>query len=166
MGILINFYCISWILSINRHAFKLLIISFEFWFKIGNIMIGAIASMINEYILTPNNPKYLILRFCGDIILFSNVVFALIIISMFDGLYINCFSKISLSITTTFWFIVIAIYLQFKIYDGDNTLIKLYGNLSISLLSIQINTVQILAIFSCKQAILTILRPNRCIMDG
>eukprot|EP01084_Bolivina_argentea_P021015 39035_1 len=168
-GIAWHFYIIGWILSANRKSIKLLSKSFEFWFKILNVCTAVCIYWIGRYYFNPYSFGNTYLRIGADIGIFSNIIFVVVIISMFDTFNINRIAKITLSTCTALGFSVVAIQLKtMTFYDGDRTLISINRDNNIysylSLMSIQINVLEILAIFSWKQTFFTIIKKNRCVL--
>eukprot|EP01083_Nonionella_stella_P315203 1137877_1 len=167
---LVLFYLVFWLLSVNKRGLRLIIQTFEFWLKFGYITIGVTLILINTYVYSNNilnedvsNHKYL--RFVADIVMFLNVILTVIIISMFDALRINRTAKVLFSTVFAIGVTIMCVYWEYLTYfNGRKSVVYVSDNVSLSLLSIQHGMIEVIALFSWKQAILTMIRKGRCVL--
>ena len=159
-------YTWIWLFSVNTKAFKLVIRTFEWWFKFINVFIAAIFYFINQYhFYNGVDYDYYEIRLIGEILLQSTAIFLIMILSSFDALHINHYSKIILSVITATTFTLVVINLLYTIYIvGYHPIIETNIGYDISLTSFSLNAYQMLAIFFWKQTVLTILDKNRCVL--
>ena len=167
------------ILSVNIKCFKLIIKSFEFWFKMFYFVQYCVAQWIYYYILIDshewdfytidsksNVQTYNLEIFTFTLSTIRTLLGGLIFISL-DALQIKLWIKTFFGIAAAGLLTFNAIRYTFfaDLYGVDNSIIHVKAlNLSISLTSIMGNALQILSIFVWKQVILSILRKNRCIL--
>eukprot|EP01083_Nonionella_stella_P111552 327281_1 len=166
-GLATHFYVMIWLLSVNKKGLGLVMQTFEFWFKCAYITIGVVLLLVNQYALNnawgSMNHKYL--RLAGHIATFFNGVLVIIIISMFDALRISRSSKVLFSVTAAIGTTIMCIYSEYMTYfNGNDSMIYVTNSIGLSLLSLQQNAMEIIAIFSWKQAILTIVKRGRCVL--
>eukprot|EP01083_Nonionella_stella_P111553 327284_1 len=170
-GFISHFYVIFWLLSVNKKGIVLVMQTFEFWLKSANITIGLVLLTMNHYVLkiwgddSWGNMNHKYLRLAGHIATFFNGVLVIIIISMFDALRISRSSKVLFSVTAAIGTTIMCIYSEYMTYfNGNDSMIYVTNSIGLSLLSLQQNAMEIIAIFSWKQAILTIVKRGRCVL--
>ena len=98
---------------------------------------------------------------------FSYVVVLLLVVGLciIDGIYMDRRIKIILNILLCLFWTGLTLSSIFYPIKHDTSIIKVNDsyNLSISVLSIYIDSLKVLAVFFWKQAIYLILNPNKCV---
>eukprot|EP01083_Nonionella_stella_P092682 259517_1 len=165
-------YLSIWLLSVNKKGLTLIIQTFEFWIKCGYITLGMALILVNTYAYNNNviggsisDHKYL--RLAADIMRSMNVILCVIVISMFDALQINRTAKILFSTIMATAVTFMCVYWEYRAYfNGRESVVFLSksNNVSLSLLSIQQGMIEVIAVFSWKQAIFTMIRKGRCVL--
>eukprot|EP01083_Nonionella_stella_P073487 198764_1 len=152
---------ICWILSANVVGLKLLVRSFEFWFKVSySIMFGtAICIYYYNYGIRYAYGNALnIADLIGHIVMSLGISLCIITVSAFDIINISKCWKLSVAASVAFMWTVFAVMFQFS-PDKDDYIVNISAtNSSLSFQSILASTLRILAIFTWKQAILTYVR--------
>ena len=148
-----------WMLNLNISAFKLIVQTFEFSFKLVYAFVHAIFCGIywdkiyklNLFIIIAMNFK---------------VIGTILWVSSFDGANMGRFSKTLF--TSIFAFILTVISIQYSLYKLDGSSIVQYeiiiNNFAISVTGMIAGSSRILAIFLWKQAILTFFSKNKCVL--
>eukprot|EP01083_Nonionella_stella_P075703 205886_1 len=173
-GFISHFYVIFWLLSVNKKGIVLVMQTFEFWLKSANITIGLVLLTMNHYVLkiwgddSWGNMNHKYLRLAGHITTYVNIVLIMITISMFDALHVSRSSKVICSVAIAIGMTVIGIYSEYNEYmtflNSNDSMFYVTNSIGWSLLSLQQNAIEITAIFSWKQAILTIVKRGRCVL--
>ena len=153
---------IAWITSSNIKGFKLIIWTFEFWFK---VVYAIICGSLQIYYFTVSdrysNWQYPILGQLSTAFVGIDLIGIVIIISLFDALNTNRFYKMSIAgffgLVVTFLSITTQLALD---PENDDSVVSIVGR-KISLWTLIISTWRILAIFSWKQAISTYLATRK-----
>ena len=159
-------YFVGWILSANVYALRLVSKSFEFWFKVGNTLIGCTAFLMERYVLLPTFDDHNTLRIISEIIFCSNCILAICIVSAFDALYLYRLYKVCFSLSAALSLTFVMLFIMYDTYfnDIDDVIIEIYADQTLSLRGIEIGALQVLTIFSWKQTYKTIRKKDRCVL--
>eukprot|EP01083_Nonionella_stella_P067973 180144_1 len=163
-------YYILLLLSINRTAFKVLLQSFDFWIKLVNMIIWALAlslywfhfdshyKLIDDYI--DNYSVNLIIRnFC-----WCWAILFITFVALFDGFNTNIKFKIALTFVIGISYILISIQLQFLSFSASGgSTIHIYGDIvTFTCESTMLRSSRVMGIFFLKQSYLTYHDADRC----
>ena len=173
-SILVNIYVIPWLflslLSCNICALKLVLKTFEFWFKMTTIFIWSSCHLIDSYYLNYDdneiNQKYLELHIFGNILIGISTFMALIVISLFDALNLKFVNKLITAILYAFTATIIVIYTQLSVLNDSNSkrILMISNGIHISIYAIRISSLRVMAIFGWKQVYLLAKKRNlKCI---
>eukprot|EP01083_Nonionella_stella_P196610 723289_1 len=148
------FYVTMWLLCINKKAILLIMHTFEFWLK---LICTVIATTLNTIHPPIDTTKYPVLYKCILIGWTFNFIGVVISVAMFDGLNIARRYKIILSGAFSISLAISVIYLEYDLsFKRSDFTIDFTNNITLSLLSIQQSALQMVAVFCCKQTILTV----------
>eukprot|EP01083_Nonionella_stella_P002580 7404_1 len=151
-------------LSANRQAFKLVIKSFEFWFKaVYSLWMGVLIC-----IYYANLPiHYPVLTFI-EIFMLLCITFPLFItiISMFDAIHLGGYTKLILCFVVACIGTVFTIYFQFRVNVEEDMMVQVTSEHAFSLISMITSSMRVLTIFIWKQFYNTRRRrgPGKCVM--
>eukprot|EP01084_Bolivina_argentea_P295835 509453_1 len=155
-------YMLFWILSSNRHAFYLIIKSFEFWLR---VVYGAIlAILIGIYYQHNVSTVNIIIYWIYNIIAMITIILTTIYISIFDAVKITKTYKIAISVICSGVMVFTSIYWQFLLSEKYDYIVYIpVTNGSLSFYSMISSAARILGIFFCKQAVLAIIRNEKAV---
>eukprot|EP01084_Bolivina_argentea_P047146 86856_1 len=143
------------ILSVNRHAFCLVLRSFEYWIKMYYAFVLGLAGII--YVIKLEAKAHiLLLTLLRDIA----VLLSVMIFSIMDGLNWPRKSKIIISIIFSLAFSIATFFLIFFLQDNDIS-INITNFISIGLVSMMANSMKISFIFILKQTIKFSLKKDK-----
>eukprot|EP01083_Nonionella_stella_P160806 525952_1 len=162
-----SIYIIGWILYANKEAMKLLLRQFEFWCKLGYLIVYLVTNAIVYHL--DGAPLYSI---CAFSIFYAVFLF---IAMIFDAINTQKSTKMiisSLAVGTVAWrmfsVMVNTFYAnEWDVYDRAIVTINipyLDEKARISIVDMCANSAQILAIFLCKQLILIIRNPHKALV--
>ena len=167
LSILINgFIIIPWFLfaifSANKIAFNLLLRSFEWWLKAAYSLYFGVLGVI----YLGQKEGYMDIVTIYGVFGAVHIVLASMFIGSFDALYhVGKGWKTSISAMAAFMFLFISINYQFLLPESEDVIIKVPVTQSIlSSHSLAASSARILSIFFSKQAIMSYIRKNRCIL--
>lgn len=152
-------YLVTIILTVNVHAIKLISTTFEFYFKLYYVLQYIVANFIILYV-NPNSggiyhpdKHYYIIYEVFEVMTIFCVVF---MIGILDGLQFRFTVKVTLCVMAAMVFTYQGMDSRIRIYrdPSQDNKINIY-NWEISMTSLMIDSMQIMAIFFWKQAILT-----------
>lgn len=166
MGLITEIIFMIWLifalLTANRRCMKLILQSFEFWFKLLYLSQFIIALLIYWYVLLDpdvgSTEYYLeLVKVSFYYLMFIPLI---VVLTSFDAFHV------SLSMKTTFAAIcatMASFQLILYTFYYDPASVELFGY-EISVTSMITGSSQILSIFFWKQAILSVVKRNRCIL--
>eukprot|EP01084_Bolivina_argentea_P268260 455581_1 len=154
------------LLSINRTCFKLLLTTFEFWFKSFYALQFAAANWIYIYNTEARNTVmdkswYNLLDETVSTLL---VVLTVWFFGSFDGLQYKDSVRCVLSAIISLLFILDALFIKLHTYGNNDDSIMEIKSIGVSMLLLMADSLQILGIFIGKQALLSIFKKDRCIV--
>ena len=162
MSTLLIIWILLIMLSANKKCLKLIILSFEWWLKlfysvqwvaastIRIIHFGGLTSYLDVFVWI-----WSILPVISFVVLFSSM----------DALRFTLWTKRIICILFISFFTLLAILWNFlENYSHSNYEIYITEDISVSTLSLERSSSQILAIFFWKQMILSIIRKDRCVL--
>eukprot|EP01083_Nonionella_stella_P302272 1041494_1 len=167
LSTIIHCWLIMWLLSANKTAVRLVIRTFEFWLKFVSAIVFISLRFITTYVYgaTSIGTRGHELRMITDVIVMMDILLGVVILSLFDALHISRVPKICFSLMFIFAATVTVIYQNYLYYfNGEESVVSVTDNVSVSLISIQINALEVLLLFYLKQVILTICRKDQCVL--
>eukprot|EP01083_Nonionella_stella_P039814 108303_1 len=161
--------CILWIpffiiyyLSGNIKALKMILNSFEFWFKILYAVFYAIMTIIYEYHYgVTHGWHYPTLHLIAAIFQLITVPMLVLNISAFDAHNLSLNKKIFFSSVAAILFTFNVINYSLLVSDSNDFIVYITPNNSISVASIISGAARILAIFMWRQTVLIIIRAKK-----
>ena len=159
-------YMLLRMLSVNRACFKLVVSTFEFWFKLYSMIQFMIGYWCIYYIILADatHYNYPTLELFNSILTSWLCIGLYAFIASFDAVQIRFTLKVVMGIVTSAMFTVWAVYSNI-IVQGESTEILSFGSFgSITISTLMDSSTQVLAIFSWKQTILTIVKKRRCVL--
>eukprot|EP01083_Nonionella_stella_P298825 1014187_1 len=143
-GVVTLGYVMVWFLSANKQGVRLVLLTFEFWLKCGYGLLFVVSRFMNLHIfpVTETANVHRELQITSDIAMLSNLILIVFILSMFDALYINRVSKVLFS----------------------DSVITVTDRIRLSLVSLQINAMEVLVLFFWRQTVLTLVNKERCVL--
>eukprot|EP01084_Bolivina_argentea_P261884 442729_1 len=152
-------YSLYFILSCDRTAVGLILVSFEFWFKVTYaLFLGG----LNFVIFYKQSNSIITTMLLGTCNMFG-LLCVVIGVSVVDAFKVDRTFKIALAVLILLVFIYYSIHYQFLCPEVEDYVIHIkQTNSKISIASMISNAMRILAIFVGKQVILTYVTPNKC----
>eukprot|EP01083_Nonionella_stella_P127635 386612_1 len=147
-------YCILYILSANKTAFRYVFHSFDFWIKFVYLFIWGVCELSHRFILQKNNYNSTaehVLSIFAYFFFDTVCIFAMVIISSFDGFPSKQIWTIMLPGCISVVTIVYSIYYQFQRATGDDSMVSITDDLQFSLRGIMANAQRVIGIFYAKQ---------------
>eukprot|EP01083_Nonionella_stella_P157217 510202_1 len=166
-GVVTLGYVMVWFLSANKQGVRLVLLTFEFWLKCGYGLLFVVSRFMNLHIfpVTETANVHRELQITSDIAMLSNLILIVFILSMFDALYINRVSKVLFSGSVALFFTLTLILQYFTIYvNGIDSVITVTDRIRLSLVSLQINAMEVLVLFFWRQTVLTLVNKERCVL--
>ena len=153
------FWCfmvlILFILSVNRTALRLILRSFEFWFKFANAIALIVLWILIQCQYKPD--KWLVI----NTILRVLEVLAVILFSILDGLQWPLKSKFIIGFLMACNYSIYAIVGTLFWEDKSQTVIQITDTMKFKLLSMTVSVYRVLAIFIWKQTILSVWKRKK-----
>ena len=147
-------FAIMWWMGIDKKALKMIINSFEFWFKFGYAILYAIFSVI----YCTNMFGWHMFIAIG---ISMKVIWITLYVSSFDGVNKSRFVKTLCSCIAATLLTILSLVYEFYM---DDYIMNLSWNYSVSVTDKLSDSARVLALFLWKQTILTYWRPNRCVL--
>ena len=164
--IVMMMYAVIYLLTANIEGVKLEMSRFLFWFKVTSTLKFIITWLMLYWyfgIFKPHHGvsklMFIVVQLSCCIVLFLLVV-ALCII---DSIYMSRRMKILWNIILCLLWTTMTLRHIFYPPIHDTSIIEIGNGLSISILSLEMDTLKVLAIFFWKQAIYLMLNPNKCV---
>eukprot|EP01084_Bolivina_argentea_P179889 310822_1 len=169
--IFVSLFCIPfsavWTLSSDKQALKIIIKSFEFWFKVTYAFICGLLQLIYFYGLKWNEWQHPYIQLCSTIFVALDIISVIACIGLIDAAHINKYWIVGVSggMGLMFSFLVITNQLALDPLSDDSVIN--IASYSFSLMELIISAWRILAIFSFRQSFSTLwmikTHNDRCI---
>eukprot|EP01083_Nonionella_stella_P120923 362873_1 len=147
------------ILSVNRTTTRLVLKTFEFWIKMFYMFCWLSSNFVFYYIMNADKFSYIALWRAMNVMLFFSFTTFIGFVGLFDGLPRLKWFKIAMGAVSSVYFLYLSFKAQFLSYshDGrDESIVRIYGNLQFSVISMLARSTRILFIFCFKHWIFTI----------
>ena len=163
-------WLLCWLLSANKKATRLILTSFEFWFKLFYLFVYQFANVTDVFAINADNFESIEWKYVEIIISTVTSVIFYIVVVLFDAININKIWKFAISGALAAWWIAFAVghrsskFEANEEYFNSSITIKVYNGYDVNLNTrdIRLESLQVLAIFLAKQAIFTMFRSKKC----
>eukprot|EP01084_Bolivina_argentea_P153593 267817_1 len=144
-------------MSMNRVTTKMIVKTFDFWAKIVYVILWKFSGFLYYFVLKGYQYKNIALwRITGITQMFSFTSFVLML-GLLDGLHSRKLLKNVFGSMASFYWLYVSLNAQFLSYSNngqDDSILRLFGNVQISLLNMLSRSTRILFIFTVKQWIM------------
>ena len=177
LGVIYIPYLILVLLSVNIECFKMILKSFEFWFKLFYCLQSQVARFVWIFVLLtpeewPDHPtdsgsNLYKLQLIFQIVLSIAQLLVILVVISIDALQMKFGLKIFFGCCAAVYSSMFAVNLTFssRYYENPKSIIHIKAlNSSFSVVSVRAGALQILSIFIWKQVFLSIIKRNRCVL--
>eukprot|EP01083_Nonionella_stella_P310874 1106368_1 len=155
-------FFVIYFLSGNIIASKMILCSFEFWFKLFYaLFLGIMVSIHSYHYGITHGWQYPTLQAITCVCALINVCMVIANVSAFDAHHISTFKKLVFASISAALFTFNTIQYSFFLPDSDDFLVYITPNNSISVASLISSAARILAIFMWRQTVLIIIRSKK-----